>query len=367
MHLKALQLVNFKNYDEIRLEFSENVNVLVGSNGSGKTNLLDSIYYLSLTRSAFLAVDTQLIRTGEKYFSVKGQFVSGNSVNDVLCAVQIGSKKVVKDGVNEYQKLTDHIGRFPVVLVAPDDTELVREGSEERRKFFDTIISQIDRTYLESLIRYNHVLKQRNSLLKMFGESKTFDPLALDSYNRVMIPTGDKIYRRRAEFIKEFSPVFHRYYTLIVDNAETVDLNYSSDLDEISFAEGLKKNQEKDLALQRSNFGVHRDDYPFQLGGYELKRMGSQGQQKSFVIALKLAQFEILETRLKTRPILLLDDIFDKLDDLRISKLLELIRNGAFGQIFITDARPDRTAGLLDEIGVGASIFTVENGTIIEE
>lgn len=367
MHLKSLQLVNFKNYESVRLEFSNNINVLVGTNGSGKTNLLDAIYYLSITKSAFLSSDQHLIKNGEKFFSIKGVMQTDKDETEIFCAVQPGNKKVVREGANDYQKISDHIGKYPVVLIAPDDTELVREGSEERRKFFDSIISQIDKSYLESLIQYNHVLKQRNSLLKMFSEGKRFDAVALETYDRVLISKGEAIFARRKKFVEEFKPVFLQYYEVIVESAEQVDLQYDSDLLNTAFADGLKRNLEKDLQYQRTNFGVHKDDYIFSLASGDLKRLGSQGQKKSFIIALKLTQFEIIEKTKGIRPILLLDDIFDKLDDLRIEKLLQMIRDDRFGQLFLTDARPDRTAGLLDEIGVPASIFTVENGIISEE
>jgi DNA replication and repair protein RecF len=366
MLLRTLQLVNFRNYEQVKLEFSPNINVLVGTNGSGKTNLLDSIYYLSLTKSAFSASDNFLIRHDEKFFSIKALFEKEEKSLEVFCAVQIGSKKVVREEGKEYNKVSDHIGKYPVVLIAPDDTDLVKEGSEERRKFFDTIISQLDKPYLESLIQYNQALKQRNTLLKMFADSHKFDDVALQSYDHVLSEQGTQIHKRRLLFMDEFAPIFRDYYSLIA-GAETADLEYSSEVKDLAFTPGLLKSREKDLFLQRTNFGIHRDDYTFSLHNGELKRLGSQGQKKSFVIALKLAHFAIMKKYKGEKPILLLDDIFDKLDDLRIEKILMLIKNDEFGQLFISDARPDRTAGLLDEIGVPANIYTVENGTVIEE
>lgn len=366
MYIRSLQLINFRNYEQLRLEFSPNINVLVGTNGSGKTNLLDSIYYLSLTRSAFTSQDSYLIRNGEKFFSIKSTFEKEGKKFEIFCAIQIGTKKVVREDGNEYARISDHIGKYPVVLIAPDDTELVKEGSEERRKFFDTIISQLDKTYLEALIHYNHALKQRNTLLKMFGDTRTFDAVALESYDHVLISKGSEISRRRLSFIQEFSPVFKHYYELIAGE-ERATLEYASDLNDVSYSEGIKKSRDRDLQLQRTNFGIHKDDYLFSLSTGELKKVGSQGQKKSFIIALKLAQFEIFKQYKSEKPILLLDDIFDKLDDLRIEKILMLIKNDEFGQLFITDARPDRTAGLLDEIGVEANIYAVENGCVSEE
>jgi DNA replication and repair protein RecF len=362
MLLQSLQLINFKNYPEAKLDLSAKINVLVGKNGSGKTNLLDAIHYLSLTKSAFSS-DNFSIRNGEQFFMVKGLFKQGNNLQELSCSLQTGTKKVFREGVNEYQKLSEHVGKYPVVLIAPDDTELVKEGSEERRKFFDSIISQLDRVYLEALIQYNHTLKQRNSLLKMFAESNSFDELAVEAYDRILIQAGDVIFRKRKEFIGEFLPVFRQFYTFIVAD-EKADLEYRSELQKTDFKKGLNANRQRDLFLQRTSFGIHRDDYQFTLGPGDLKRLGSQGQQKSFIIALKLAQFEILKRHKGFKPLLLLDDIFDKLDDFRIGKLLELIRKDELGQLFITDARPDRTSELLKQINISAAIFTVEMGEI---
>lgn len=363
MHLQTIQLINFKNYVDVKVDLSEKINVLVGNNGCGKTNFLDAIHYLSMTKGAFFGSDLFTIRHSEKFFSVKGLFQTGKSTTELLVVVQSGVKKIIKENGSEIQKLSDHIGRYPVVLIAPDDTGLVKEGSEARRKFFDSIISQLDHIYLENLIRYNQAMKQRNSLLKMFAESGTVDPIVLDSYDAVLVETGKYLFRRRENFIEEFIPAFTRFYTYIVAN-ESVTLSYESEVKNVSLAEGLQRNRQRDLHLQRTNFGLHRDDYQFTLSGGDLKRLGSQGQQKSFIIALKLAQFEILKTRKSVKPILLLDDIFDKLDDHRIEKLLELIKNDEFGQLFITDARPGRTTAFLRKIQSPASIFEVKNGTI---
>jgi DNA replication and repair protein RecF len=363
MQLQSLQLVNFKNYGEVKVDLSSKINVLVGTNGSGKTNLLDAIHFLSLTKSASSSSDNFCIRHGEQFFFIKGRFQINKHVQEISCSVQNGAKKSIKEGINEYQKISEHIGKYPVVLIAPDDTELVKEGSEERRKFFDSIISQLDRHYLEALMQYNHALKQRNSLLKMFAESGGMDAVALESYDRILVQLGSTIFQKRMQFTEEFLPVFRQFYNLIVDN-EVAELHYASELKKIKFQEGLIKNRQRDLLLQRTNFGIHRDDYQFTLAAGDLKRLGSQGQQKSFIIALKLAQFEIIKRHKGFKPILLLDDIFDKLDDFRINRLLELIKKEELGQLFITDARPDRTSALLEQINVSASIFKVKNGMI---
>jgi len=364
--IENLQLINFKNYEGANFDFSSTINVLIGRNGSGKTNLLDAIYYLSFTKSAFNGSDYQNIRHGENHFFIKGTIKSNDKPHEIVCGVQMGLKKNFKEDGLEYQKLSDHIGKYPAVLMAPDDVDLIREGSESRRKFFDGIISQIDKNYLENLIQYGHCLKQRNSLLKMFYESGATDWIALESYDQSLIPLGNSIYNKREAFVKEFLPVFRKFYNFLVDESEVANLDYSSGLRNTSFLEGLSKNRNRDLELQRTNFGVHRDEFEFTLGEGDMKRLGSQGQQKSFVIALKLAQVEIIKNAKGFSPLLLMDDIFDKLDDHRITRLLELIKND-LGQLFITDARPDRTQGLLKQINLSASVFVVEKGLVSKQ
>lgn len=363
MWLENLQLLNFKNYEEVNLNFPSRINVLVGKNGSGKTNLLDAIFYLSFTRSAFSPSDQYCILHEQASFMIKGGFRIGSSRNEVAAGVQTGSKKIFREGSYDYPKLSEHIGKYPVILIAPDDVDLVKDGSDARRKFFDSIISQLDSRYLEDLIQYNHVLKQRNSLLKMYFERGAVDWLAVESFDDALVRFGQAIHQKRKAFVQEFIPVFRKFYRFIVNENEQTDLAYVSELNDRDFVAGLHQSRQKDLALQRTSFGIHRDDYHFTLGNGDIKRLGSQGQQKSFVIALKLAQFEILKTHKGFKPILLLDDIFDKLDDFRIARLLELMGTD-LGQLFITDARPDRTKGLLDQIQAEAVIFTIENGKI---
>jgi DNA replication and repair protein RecF len=366
MHIQKLHLLNFKNYEEIVLDLTGKVNVLVGRNGSGKTNLLDAIYYLSFTKSAFASSDLHCIRKGENFFMVKASFLKNGSLFEISAAVQSGQRKTFREGVNEYQKLSDHIGRFPVIMIAPDDVDIIKEGSEARRRFFDSAISQVDKQYLNDLIIYNNALKQRNSLLKMFADSGKQDWLVVESYDRLLIKHGFSIFARRKTFCEEFLPVFRKYFNYLVDDVETSSMKYESGLQEQDFQEALLNNRQRDLVMQRTNFGVHRDDYVFSLRDGDLKRLGSQGQQKSFVVALKLAQFEILEKYNHFKPILLLDDIFDKLDDQRITKLLELIRTG-LGQLFITDARPERTRDLLRAVGIEATMLLVAEGKISGE
>jgi DNA replication and repair protein RecF len=363
MYLDKLHVLNFKNYPECNLVFSPGVNVFVGKNGSGKTNLLDAIYSLAFTKSAFASSDLQCIQSGQTAFMVKGFFQKEGREHELVSAVQVGTKKVFREDQQDYQKLSDHIGKYPVILMAPDDIDLVRESSEERRKFFDGIIAQLDKRYLEALMQYNQTLKQRNSLLRMFQERGTADWVMLESYDHLLVQAGQVIFARRAAFAAEFLPVFQKYFRFIVDDVEETDLLYVSALKETDFAGALLRNRAKDMALQRTSFGVHRDDYQFTLGGGDLKRLGSQGQQKSFVIALKLAQYEVMLQHKGFKPILLLDDIFDKLDDFRIARLLELVKQD-LGQLFITDARPDRTDALLKSIDVPARVFMVDRGEI---
>lgn len=364
MHLESLDLLSFKNYLEAKLHFSPRINVLIGKNGSGKTNLLDAIYYLGFTKSAFSSSDQQCITQGLPYFLIKGVFTTGSQSHEVVASVQLGMKKIVKEDTVEYQKLSEHIGKYPIVLIAPDDIYLVNEGSEERRKFFDGIISQLEKPYLENLIQYNQALKLRNALLKLYAErGSAVDWSAMESYDRILVESGSHIFHRRSTFIKEFIPVFQKYYRYLVEDAESAEVRYFSEVKEKDFRQGLADNRLRDAGLQRTSFGIHRDDYEFILANDTLKKFGSQGQLKSFVIAMKLAQFEILEQHKGFKPILLLDDIFDKLDDFRIARLLELIKSG-FGQLFISDARPERTKNLLNQIKVPSTIFEIDKGKV---
>jgi DNA replication and repair protein RecF len=363
MRLETLDMLNFKGYEEAHLRFPARINVLVGPNGSGKTNLLDAIYYLSFTKSAFATQDLQLVKHEQPYFMLKGSFSDATGKHEVMSSLQPGSRKAFKVDGLDYQKMSEHIGRFPVILFAPDDVDLIREGSEPRRRFFDSLISQVDQAYLNHLIRYNHHLKQRNGLLRMGQERGTIDWVAVESYDHELARSGSFIYERRAHFASAFAPAFEQYCSFIVSGKEQYTLAYESDISNASYLDGLVKIRSRDLATARTNFGVHRDDFIFRMGQHEVKKLGSQGQQKSFVIAMRLAQHEILKKYKGFDPILLLDDIFDKLDDERIGRLLELMTDN-LGQLFITDARPDRTAGLLKEAGIGSSLYNVQQGQI---
>lgn len=362
MTIDHLHVLNFKNYAEATLTFSPALNVLVGKNGSGKTNLLDAIYFLSFTKGAISSSDQHYIKEGEVQLVVRGSFTIRNKTHDLSTALQSGQKKIFREDAVEYTKLSEHIGKYPVVLVVPDDVDLVKEGSEARRKFFDSLISQLDKVYLENLMHYNHCLKQRNSLLKMFAESGKQDWAMIESYDEVIIPLGNSIFSKREIFLNEFLNEFQKYYRLLVTD-EIVDLTYSSNLKTQDYRAGLIQTRAKDLGLQRTSFGIHRDDFIFSLGNGDLKRLGSQGQQKSFVLAMKLAQLEIIKNNKGFYPVLLLDDVFDKLDSERIQRLLQLLPT--FGQIFLTDARPDRTLHLLESVNLSKKIFKVEQGEIV--
>ncbi|MCU0389865.1 MAG: DNA replication and repair protein RecF [Thermoflexibacter sp.] len=357
MLLKKIQLLNFKNYEEILIPFSDGINGIVGENGSGKTNLLDAIHYLCLTKSAFNTIDSQNIRHGSSFFMIQGIFQKEEKDYEVHCNIQEGKAKTLRVEKKPYQKISEHIGQFPCVLMTPYDTDLIREGSEIRRRFFDNTLSQIDQTYLNNLLKYNKLIEQRNGLLKQFAERNYLDKILLDTYKAQILPLAHFIYEKRLDLIQSFVPILENYYFFICNQKEKINLLYESDLQTDNFEQEFDNQLQKDLILQRTTKGVHKDDYLFQIGGYSLNKFGSQGQQKSYVIALKLAQFELMSQLTKSKPLLLLDDIFDKLDDLRIKKLMELISKDRFGQVFITDARPERTKGLFDEIKKEILIF----------
>jgi len=364
--LQELRLFNFKNYGEASLKFDQPLTCFLGNNGSGKTNLLDAMHYLSFTKSAINPADAQNIKLGESQFMIKGNFLVNKKIKEVVCSFQQGQKKIIREDGQDCIKFSEHVGKYPVVLIAPQDIELIWDGSEVRRKFFDSLLSQVDHSYLETLITYTSFLKQRNSVLKMFAERGQTDQDLLASYDQKIIPAAESIFKKRKRFVQEFIPVFQRHYENLSDSkTEVMDIQFRSDLEGADFAEMLQKNLQRDLMLQRTSNGIHRDDFPFLLNGNEVKRYGSQGQQKSFLIALKLAEFQVISERKKFKPILLLDDIFDKLDDRRINKILKLVTEGMFGQLFITDARPDRCKEILKGMNLKAGIVTLENGKFI--
>ncbi|HEX8549804.1 MAG TPA: DNA replication and repair protein RecF [Cytophagaceae bacterium] len=366
MFLQKLIVTNFKNYESQEISFSEGINFITGNNGSGKTNLLDALHYLSLTKSAFMSQDVQTIKHGESFFVVNGIIKADNEQFQILCSLEQGQKKSFKVNKKPYDRLSEHIGRFPLVLITPYDTDLIREGSEGRRKFIDSNISQIHSSYLQELIRYNEALRCRNILLKQFSDSRKPDYDLLDIYSKNLLHSGRLIYKWRQEFTKEFVPLFIKHYQNLTEGRELPAIVYSSKLEEYNFEQGFQDALQKDLALQRTTLGIHKDDFIFTLDNHSLKNYGSQGQQKSFVIALKLAQYEIIKKSKSIKPFLLLDDIFDKLDGVRIKKLMAMVAENTFGQLFITDARAERIKKFLDPTKTKITIFHIENGNLAE-
>ncbi|OON70951.1 DNA replication/repair protein RecF [Hymenobacter sp. CRA2] len=367
MTLDSLHLLFFKNYDEANLALSPHINCFIGENGSGKTNLLDAIHYLSMTKSAFAATDAQCIKQGADFFVAKGLFSLPDSPtpDTIQCSLRVGQKKLITHNKQPYERISDHIGRYPVVLISPYDTDLIRQGSEERRRYFDSLISQLDHSYLELLIQYSFSLKQRNALLKQFAERHTFDRDYLQILNEQLVAAGSQLVQLRQRFLEEFIPIFQRHYLELADSRESVTLEYKTQLIEQDFAELLRLQERKDIALQRTTVGPHKDDFVFLMNdGLAVKAFGSQGQQKSYAIALKLAQFEILSNSKKHKPLLLLDDIFDRLDERRIKRLLQLVANHTFGQVFLTDTHLERTDQALAGLSEQVARFRVENGTV---
>jgi len=367
MHLEKLYLANFKNYEKANVGFSTSINVLAGDNGSGKTNLLEAIHFLSVTKSAFGASEQQCIRHEQDFYSIIGEFYIGDKKSTVSNSFIAGKRKKIQIDENLVDRAADIIGMYPVVLMAPSDHELIMEGSEMRRKFMDSIMSQIDKNYLMQLLEYNQALKQRNQLIRQFSETGKVDRDLLDPYDSLLISIGLKLCAARAAFCERFLVKIARQYQYISGGKEKVHLQYQSDFQSETPQKVFKESINKDLALQRTTTGVHRDDYIFEIDGYSLKRFGSQGQQKSFLIALKLAHFDTIQEEKRFKPILLLDDIFDKLDDHRIGKLTEMIEHHDFGQVFITDARPERSQHFLKKLNIEWRMFMVNNGTLTLE
>ncbi len=350
MYLKNLQVRQFKSYAEAHFEFIPNINCIVGENGKGKTNLLDAIYFLSMTKSVRNMSDQLCVLHGQEFFTIHGSYLVDEMQTQITCSFQKGHKKQVLREQKAYPRLADHIGNYPVVMMDPYDTDLIREGSEERRRFFDAMMSQKDRGFLEKLLKYNRVLQQRNTLLKAFAERNQVDTLHLETYDKLLVELGEELSAFRKTFLKAYIPAFQKHYDNLSEGRELVTIHLESNFEEGHLAQTMKSNLAVDLAAQRTGIGIHKDDFLFEIDGYPLKKFGSQGQQKSFVVALKLAQFDLLWSDTNKKPILLLDDIFDKLDDRRIQRLIQMMAEDHFGQVFITDARPERTKKLLKDL-----------------
>ena len=364
MIFNSLSLYNFKNFATGQLTFVPGINCLVGKNGMGKTNILDALHYLSLGKSAINPVDSANIAYNETSFYVKARITRAGSPHEILCAVQTGKKKSLKVNQKEYDKLSEHVGFMPVVMISPNDSNLINEGNEGRRKFFDSTISQLDKPYLQTLVRYQKALKQRNSLLKHFSLTMEVDQARLEPFDHELLTQGKALFAARDKFRKGFIGRFNRFYQKLSNGHEQVEVVYESDWHQGDIADKFNQAIKRDLALQRTTVGSHRDAYHFTIAGKPIKRFGSQGQQKSLLVALKIAQFEVLKEVTGLTPVLLLDDIFDKLDDERMGILLNMVCQNSFGQIFLTDARPERTMAMLTENKLSARIFTVAEGTI---
>ena len=349
MQLDSIQLINYKNFTAQSFDFDCKINCLVGNNGVGKTNVLDAIYHLSQTKSYFNPISIQNIKHGEEFFLIEGHFNKNNDLEHIVCSFKKGQKKILKRNGKIYDRFSEHIGNIPLVIISPSDRDLIVESSETRRKFIDHVISQSDKEYLNDLVNYHRVLTQRNALLKYFYKNRVFNEDNLTVYNEQLVSYALPIFEKRKTFIKEIAPVFLKHYQAISNGIEQVNLEYNSQLSEKPFADLLTENLGKDRLLQYTSVGIHRDDLGFLIDGFPIQKFGSQGQQKSFLIALKLAQFDLIQTQTHETPILLLDDIFDKLDDERVGKLIKMVKDEHFGQIFISDTHHERTENVVKE------------------
>ncbi len=347
MILKQLSLLNYKNFDQQNFSFNPKLNGIVGANGMGKTNILDAIYHLSFGKSYFNPISSQNIRHGQDFFVIDAILEKNEKEEKVICSLKKGAKKVIKRNGKVYDKISEHIGFMPLVMISPADRDLITEGSDTRRKFIDGVISQSDRLYLEQLLQYNKLLAQRNALLKYFSLNQSFDKDSLSVYDQQLSLLATPIYEKRREFLTQFTPIFQEQFSAIVGGMEQVSISYQSSLENGNLETQLLEKQRKDRALQYTSVGTHKDDLIFELEGHVIKKFGSQGQQKSFLIALKLAQFHFIKQKSNTTPILLLDDIFDKLDANRVAQLIHLVNAQEYGQIFISDTHAERTEEVL--------------------
>ena len=358
MILEKLSLINYKNITEATLELSPKINCFIGSNGVGKTNLLDAIYFLSFCHSANNPVDSQVIRHGQDFLMIEGRYDEDLTIS---CGMKRGQKKHFKRNKKEYRRLSEHIGLIPIVMISPDDTSLIGGSSEERRRLMDVVIAQMNRPYIDALSRYNKALQQRNTLLRMDEEP---DPDMMAIWEEQMAMAGEEIFRQRTELTSRLTPLFQQFYERISGGHERVSLNYVSHCQRGPLLEVIQRDRHKDRAIGYSLHGIHRDDLEIMLDGHPMKREGSQGQQKTFVISLKLAQFELLKQAMQATPLLLLDDIFDKLDAQRVEQIVSLVSGEAFGQIFITDTNREHLDKILTVSTHDYKIYHVEDGEI---
>ncbi len=357
MFLKTLSLLNYKNFDSAEFEFDRKINCMVGNNGIGKTNVLDSIYHLSFGKSYFNPITSQNIRHDADFFVIDGTFEKNEREEQIIVSAKRGQKKVIKRNNKPYEKFSEHIGFIPTVIISPADRDLIIEGSETRRKFIDGVISQSDNKYLNSLIDYGKILAQRNSLLKYFAANNSFDRDTLSVYDMQLEELGNVLYQKRKAFLETYIPIFQKRYATISNGREEVSITYKSQLEDGDFKKQLEENLQKDMALQYTGVGTHKDDLIFEIEGHPIKKFGSQGQQKSFLIALKLAQFDFIKELSKVSPLLLMDDIFDKLDENRVAHIVDLVATDELGQLFISDTHGDRTEKVVQSTGQTYKMF----------
>ncbi|PZR19541.1 MAG: DNA replication and repair protein RecF [Flavobacterium psychrophilum] len=359
MYLKNLSLLNYKNIAEANYEFDPKINCFTGKNGVGKTNVLDAIYHLAYGKSYFNPLAVQNIKHGEDFFVIDGTFDKDSRNEQIVCSLKKGMKKVLKRNGKIYDKFSEHVGFIPLVIISPSDNDLITEGSETRRKFIDSVISQLDPAYLQELINYQKVVAQRNALLKYFALNHTFDKDTLSIYNEQLDELGHSLFEKRKQFLEDFIPIFNKHHQSITDSAENVSLVYDSHLHNKRLLDLFGESLQRDRVLQYTSVGIHKDDLLFEIEGHPIKKFGSQGQQKSFLIALKLAQFEFIKKQSGVLPILLFDDIFDKLDETRVAKIVQMIDDKVFGQIFISDTHPERTENIVKETHQSYTLFNL--------
>lgn len=359
MYLKKISLFNYKNFSEANFNFDKKINCFVGKNGIGKTNVLDAIYHLSYGKSYFNSLMVQSIKHGEDFLVIDAEFEKDKRAEQITYSIKKGNKKVLKRNGKLYEKFSEHYGFIPLVMISPADSDLISEGGDIRRKFVDSVISQLDPHYLQELIQYHKIILQRNALLKYFAQNQTFDKDTISIYDEQLNELGHFIFEKRKQFIEQFVPIFNEHHKNIIGDREKVRLRYTSSLFENDLLSLLRENLQRDMALQYTSTGVHKDDLLFEIDNYPIKKFGSQGQQKSFLIALKLAQFEFLKAKKGIKPILLFDDIFDKLDEERVSKIVKMVESDTFGQLFISDTHSERTESIIKSTHQSYSIYNL--------
>ncbi len=364
MQIENISIVNFKNLKEVQIEFSSKLNCFIGKNGAGKTNILDAVYYLSFCKSFSTAVDIMNISHEESFFMLNGNYQRLDSGENISVGFKKGAGKQFKRNSKIYKKLVEHIGLLPLVMITPSDVNLILGGSDERRKFMDGVISQYNQNYLDDLMKYNRALMQRNNLLRQFATNHYFDTDLLELWDAQLIEYGARIHEQRIIFVEKLIPVFQRYYSFISQDNEKVSLVHESALYNSDFEVLLKESQQKDRAIQFTTQGIHKDDLVFYLGDYPIRKLGSQGQMKTYLVSLKLAQFDFVKEISGLKPILLLDDIFDKLDQFRVEQIIKVVAGEQFGQIFITDTNREHLDSIIKKMDADFRIFMVDSGKV---